>query len=75
MEKAENEKKDSKELQKAIEEEVILNEKEQLRLEQMRLERMEEARVASEASEDENDETHVEDHAPGVEQQGTEEYV
>ncbi|XP_038559820.1 urea transporter 2-like [Micropterus salmoides] len=75
MEKAENEKKDSKELQKAIEEEVILNEKEQLRLEQMRLERMEEARVASEASEDENDETHVKDHAPGVEQQGTEEYV
>ncbi|XP_022611622.1 urea transporter 2-like [Seriola dumerili] len=54
MEKAEKERKEKEEQQRAIEEELILNEKEQLRLE---LERMEEGRVASEAPEGENDET------------------
>ncbi|XP_070760128.1 urea transporter 2 isoform X1 [Enoplosus armatus] len=71
MEKAEKEKKE-REQQKAIEEEVILNEKEQLRLE---LERMEEGRVASEASQCTNDETRVKDHATGVQQQDTEEEI
>lgn len=70
MEKAEKEKKEKEEQQKAIKEDVILNEKEQLRLQ---LERMEEGRVASEASEGIHDKTHVEGHAPEVEQQGTEE--
>lgn len=64
MEKAEKDRKGREEHQKAIEDEVILNEKEQLRLE---LERMKEGRVASEASEGKNDETR------GVEQRGTEE--
>lgn len=70
--KAEKERKEKEEQQKAIEEEVILNEKEQLRLE---LERMEEGRAASEASEAGNNETRAEDEAPGVEQQGTEEEI
>uniref|UniRef100_A0A3B4WLB1 Solute carrier family 14 member 2 n=1 Tax=Seriola lalandi dorsalis TaxID=1841481 RepID=A0A3B4WLB1_SERLL len=47
-------KQEKMEKQRTIEEELILNEKEQLRLE---LERMEEGRVASEAPEGENDET------------------
>lgn len=70
MEKVEKERKDREEQQKAIKEEVILNEKEQLRLE---LERMEEGKVMSEASEGKNDETHIKDRVPEVEQQGAEE--
>ncbi|XP_068559667.1 urea transporter 2 [Cebidichthys violaceus] len=46
-------------------EEMILNEKEQLRLE---LERLEENRAASEASDSKDDGTPVEGYAPGVEQ-------
>ena len=70
MEKAEKEKKERDEQQRAIEEEVILSEKEQLRLE---LERMEEGKVTSEASEGKNDETQIKDHVLEMEQQGTEE--
>ncbi len=70
MEMAEKERKEKEEQQKAIKKEVILNKKVQMRI---HLERMEEARVASQASEGVNDETHVEGHAPDVEQQGTEE--
>ncbi|TDH12692.1 hypothetical protein EPR50_G00049920 [Perca flavescens] len=66
MERAKKAEKESEEQQKAIKENIILNEKEQLRLEH---ERMEKGMAESEASEDENDETHVEDH--WVEQQGT----
>lgn len=55
---------------KVIEDQVKLNEKVQLRIE---LERLEEGRVASEVSENKNDGTHVEDHAPAVETQVTEE--
>ncbi|XP_022074013.2 urea transporter 2 [Acanthochromis polyacanthus] len=53
-EKAETERKEKEEQQRAIEEEVMLNEKEQLRLE---LERMEEGKIESGASEDKNDKT------------------
>lgn len=67
-EKAEKERKEEQQ-QKATKEEIILNEKEQLRVQ---LEIMEEGKVESEASESENDESHVKDHAPGVEQQRTE---
>ncbi|XP_051279544.1 urea transporter 2 [Dicentrarchus labrax] len=70
VEKAEKEQKEREEQQRAAEKELILNEKEQLRLE---LESIEEGRVARESSEGKNDETHVKDHAPGVEQQGSKE--
>ncbi|XP_070820974.1 urea transporter 2 [Chaetodon trifascialis] len=56
MEKAEEARKEREEQQKAIEDEVILNEKEKLRLE---LDRIEQGRVASEVSERQNDETLV----------------
>ena len=59
MERAKKAEKESEEQQKAIKENIILNEKEQLRLEH---ERMEKGMAESEASEDENDETHVKDH-------------
>lgn len=54
LEKAEKERKEKEEQQRANEEQVIQNEKEQLRIE---LERLEEGRVASEPSEGENDVT------------------
>lgn len=61
MEKAEKQRKEKEEQQQRAKEEVVLNEKEQLRLE---LERMEEGREASEPSEGESGET------PESEQQG-----
>ncbi|XP_073321609.1 urea transporter 2 [Pagrus major] len=64
MEKAEKERKEKEEQQKATEEEIILNEKEKLRLE---LERMEKGIVDSEESEGKNDETLVKDHTQEVE--------
>lgn len=72
MEKAEKERKEREEQQKVTEEEIILNEKEKLRIE---IERMEKGGVASEASEGKSGETHGKDQAPGVEQQSTEEEV
>uniref|UniRef100_A0A3Q3FFW6 Solute carrier family 14 member 2 n=1 Tax=Labrus bergylta TaxID=56723 RepID=A0A3Q3FFW6_9LABR len=57
-------------LQRAIEDEAILNEKEQLRLE---LEKMEEGREECKASEGEYDQMYVEDNAPAVEHNTTEE--
>lgn len=69
-EKAEKDIKEREERQKAIIEEVMLNEKEKLRLE---LERMENGTEASEASESKNDKSLVMDHALAVEQQGNEE--
>lgn len=60
MEKAEKERKEKEEQQKATEEEIILNEKERLRLE---LDRMEN----SEESGDKNDETLVKIHTSEVE--------
>lgn len=68
-EKAEKERKEEEQQQKATKEEIIPNEKEQLRVQ---LEIMEEGKVENEASESENDKAHVKDHVPGVEQQGTE---
>uniref|UniRef100_A0A3Q3FHN1 Solute carrier family 14 member 2 n=1 Tax=Labrus bergylta TaxID=56723 RepID=A0A3Q3FHN1_9LABR len=70
MEKAEKEKKEREQLQRAIEDEAILNEKEQLRLE---LEKMEEGREECKASEGEYDQMYVEDNAPAVEHNTTEE--
>ncbi|TKS78804.1 Urea transporter 2 [Collichthys lucidus] len=72
MEKAEKERKEREEQQKVTEEEIILNEKEKLRIE---IDRMEKGEVASEKSEGKNGETHGKDQAPGVEQQSTEEEV
>lgn len=69
-EKAEKERKEKEDQQKAIEDQVIQNEKMQLRIE---LERLEGRREANETLDDKNDETHIEDHAPAVEHQGTEE--
>uniref|UniRef100_A0A3Q3FHQ2 Solute carrier family 14 member 2 n=1 Tax=Labrus bergylta TaxID=56723 RepID=A0A3Q3FHQ2_9LABR len=57
-------------MKKAIEDEAILNEKEQLRLE---LEKMEEGREECKASEGEYDQMYVEDNAPAVEHNTTEE--
>ncbi|CAJ1068866.1 PREDICTED: urea transporter 2-like [Xyrichtys novacula] len=70
MEKAEKEKLEREEQQKAIEEEMILNEKEQLRLQ---LERMEGGGQESEALEGQRDEMYVEDDTPEVEDHATEE--
>lgn len=62
-EKAEKERKEKEDQQKAIADQVILNEKVQLRIE---LERMEDGREAS-------DGTHTKDHVPAVQHQDTEE--
>uniref|UniRef100_A0A667XZI9 Solute carrier family 14 member 2 n=1 Tax=Myripristis murdjan TaxID=586833 RepID=A0A667XZI9_9TELE len=70
MEKREKERKEKEEQQKAIEENLRLNEKEQLRLE---LERMEEGKTASDESKEQNEDTHTEDPGSEVGQQGTEE--
>uniref|UniRef100_UPI0037E788AD urea transporter 2 isoform X1 n=2 Tax=Semicossyphus pulcher TaxID=241346 RepID=UPI0037E788AD len=72
MEKAEKEKSEKEEQQRAIEEGVILNEKEQLKLD---LERIEEGREASEASEGKYDETYYEEHESGLDQHFTEEEI
>ncbi|XP_026177523.1 urea transporter 2 isoform X2 [Mastacembelus armatus] len=66
MEKAEKERKEVEEQKKIIKETMILNEQEK-----RVLERMEEGREESERSEGNDDETHGEDHAPGVQQQHT----
>ncbi|XP_056275969.1 urea transporter 2 isoform X1 [Pseudoliparis swirei] len=69
MEKTKKEKEEREEQKNAIEEEIIQNEKEQLRLE---LERSEEQRAASEASEGRTEETRVEGFGPGEGPQGAE---
>lgn len=69
-EKAEKERKEKEDQQKAIEDQVIQNEKLQLSID---LERIEEGREANELSQDKNGETHMEDNAPAVEHQVTEE--
>lgn len=56
MEKAEKERKEREEQQRAVEEEVIINEKEQLKIE---LERMEQGKTENEAQEVKNDLTEV----------------
>lgn len=63
------EKVEKEEQQKAAKEKIILNERVQLRLE---CEKMEEGKVESEASHSKNDESHVKEHAYGVEKQDTE---
>lgn len=57
MEKAEKERKEREEQQRAVEEEVIIKEKEQLKIE---LERMEQGKTENEAQEVKNDLTEVE---------------
>lgn len=57
MEKAEKERKEREAQQRAVEEEVIINEKEQLKIE---LERMEQGKTENEAQEVKNDLTEVE---------------
>ncbi|XP_068995218.1 urea transporter 2 [Embiotoca jacksoni] len=63
LQKAEKERKEREEQQRAIEKEVLVNEKEQLRLQ---LERMEEGKEGSEASKGTNEKTSFKDHTPQV---------
>lgn len=70
MEKADKEMEEKENQQKAIQEEIILNEKQQMRLE---LERLEEGKLESRISEGEFEQTHVLTQDPEVNKQVTEE--